>query len=268
MNDTQITSTGSFLFKISVINALAKLKASFKHNRREIQKELGANSHIDAQKICLNYALSESVKTDDLIQRVKHSIEVHEKQIRRRIRRDAVLAIEVLFSIPLASHNINADEYFKDCLDWTIEQFSPALVLTADVHLDEATPHMHVILSCVTPNKLIGSKIKGNKARYQERTDHFFHNVACKYGLHRPPTKLLKGDRLRLAKDVITRLENTRDPMTQSPHYPLIRNSIQADPMQFANNLGIEIQTTPKKMRTVVQIMTSKGKGANRPEAN
>jgi hypothetical protein len=56
--------------------------------------------------------------------------------------------------------------------------------------------------------------------------------------------------------------------MTQSPHYPLIRNSIQEDPMHFANNLGIEIQTTPKKMRTAVQIMTSKGKGSNRPEAN
>jgi len=79
---------------------------------------------------------------------------------------------------------------------------------------------------------------------------------------------MLKGDRLRLAKDVIMRLESTRDPMTQSPHYPLIRNSIQEEPMQFANNLGIEIQTTPKKMRTVVQIMTSKGKGSNRPEAN
>ena len=116
MNNTQTTSAGSFLFKISVIKSLAQLRASFKHNRREIQNELGAKSHIDSQKICLNYALSESAKTDDLIQRVKYSIEVHEEQIRKRIRRDAVLAIEVLFSIPLARHNINLDEYFKDCL--------------------------------------------------------------------------------------------------------------------------------------------------------
>ena len=268
MNNTQITSIASFLFKISVINSLPKLKASFKHNRREIQKELGAKSHIDAQKICLNYALSESVKTDDLIQKVKDSIKVHEEQTRKRIRHDAVLAIEVVFSLPISRADINTDEYFKDCLAWTVEQFSPASLLTADVHLDEAAPHMHVILSCVTPNKLIGSKIKGNKAKYQERTDHFFHNVACKYGLHRPPNKLLKGDRLRLAKDVIMRLESTRDPMTQSHHYGLIRATIQEDPAPFAMNLGIEIQTTPKKMRTVTQIMTSKGKGSNRPEAN
>ena len=267
MNNTQTKSTGSFLFKINVIKSLSQLKAAFKHNRREIQKELGAKSHIDAQKICLNYSLVESLKTDDLIQRVKDSIEVYEKQTRKRIRHDAVLAIEVVFSVPVSRADINTEEYFKDCLAWTIEQFSPASLLTTDVHLDEAAPHMHVILSCVTPNKLIGSKIKGNKARYQERTDHFFHNVACKYGLNLPPIKLLKGDALRLANDVISRLEKSQDPMIKSQHYHLIRSMIQEDPTPFAMNLGIEIQTTPKKMRTVTQIMTSKGKGSNRPEA-
>ena len=267
MNNINLTSKSSFLFKIGVINALAQLKASLRHNRREIQKELGAQSHIDAQKICLNYSLSESVNTHDLIQKVKDSIKVHEEQTRKRIRHDAVLAIEVVFSVPVSRADLNTEEYFKDCLAWTIEQFSPASLLTTDVHLDEAAPHMHVILSCVTPNKLIGSKIKGNKARYQERTDHFFHNVACKYGLNLPPIKLLKSDRLRLAKEVISRAENTQDPMTKSQHYELIRTSIRQDPTPFALNLGIEIQTTPKKMRTVMQIMTSKGKGSNRPEA-
>lgn len=267
MNTIQSSVKSSFLFTIGVINSIKQLKASFKHNRREIQQELGARSHIDAQKICLNYSLLKFEKTEDLIQRVKDSIEVHEEQTRKRIRRDAVLAIEVLFSIPVARPDIISDEYFKDCLAWTIEQFSPALVLTADVHLDESAPHMHVILSCVTPSRLIGSRIKGNKTRYQERTEHFFHNVASKYGLNRPPHKLLKIDRQNLAKDVISRVENSRDPMTQSPHYALIRATIQDDPAPFAMNLGIEIQTTPKKMRTVEQIMTSKGKGSNRPEA-
>ena len=82
MVNTQTNSAGSFLFKIRVINSLAQLKASFKHNRREIQKELGAKSHIDVHKICLNYPLTESVKTDDLIQSVKDSIEVHEEHTR------------------------------------------------------------------------------------------------------------------------------------------------------------------------------------------
>ena len=268
MNTIQSLSKSSFLFLIGVINSIKQLKVSFRHNRREIQKELGSHSHIDAQKVFLNYTLSDSIKTDDLIQRVKDSIEVYEEHTGKRIRRDAVLAIEVLFSIPIARPDIVTDVYFKDCLAWTVEQFSPALVLTADVHLDEAAPHMHVILSCVTPTRLIGSQIKGNKTRYQERTEHFFHNVASKYGLNRPPNKLLKADRQRLAKDVISRVENTRDPMTQSPHYALIRATIQDDPAPFAMNLGIEIQTTPKNMRTVTQNMNSNGKGSDRPEAS
>jgi hypothetical protein len=37
---------------------------------------------------------------------------------------------------------------------------------------------------------------------------------------------------------------------------------IQQNPVPFPTNLGIPIQTTAKKMRTVVQIMTSKDKGS------
>ena len=261
MNNTQTTYAGSFLFNISVINSLAQLKASFKHNRREIQKELGAKSHIDAKKIYLNYSLCEFINTVDLIHQVKDVIKVHEEHTGKRIRSDAVLAIEVLFSIPVARADISTGEYFNDCLAWAIQQFSPAVALTADVHLDESAPHMHTIFLCVTPKNLIGSKQKGDRAKYKKRTENFFNNVACKYGLNRPPIKLLKADRLKLAKQVTSHVESKGDPMTQSPHYPLIRTTIQNDPAPFAMNLGIEIQTTPKKMRTVTQIMTSKGRG-------
>ena len=267
MNTIQSSVKSSFLFTIGVINSIKQLKASFKHNRREIQQELGARSHIDAQKICLNYSLLKFEKTEDLIQRVKDSIEVHEEQTRKRIRRDAVLAIEVLFSIPVARPDIISDEYFKDCLAWTIEQFSPALVLTADVHLDEANPHMHVILSCVTSTKLIGSWLKGNNEKYRERNEDFFHKVASRYGLSLPPSKLYKADRTNLAKVSISKIESGGDPMTKSPHYPLIRSMIQENPVPFATNLGIPIQTTSKKLRTVVQIMTSKGKGSQQQSA-
>ena len=266
MSNKSIVSNSSFLFKIGVINSFLRLKAAFKHNKREIQNELGARSHIDEQKSGLNYSLIQPFTTNDLVQRLHENIELHEVETRRRIRRDAVLAIEVLFSVPVSRPDINTGEYFKDCLAWAIQQFSPATALTADVHLDESAPHMHVIFSCVTPEKLIGSKIKGNKARYQERTENFFNNVACKYALNRPPTKLLKAYRLKLAKQVISDVESTGDPMTKSPHYSLIRTTIENDPAPFAMNLVIEIQTTPKKMRTVEQIMTSKGKGPARPD--
>ena len=148
-------------------------------------------------------------------------------------------------------------------MTWAKTEFYPAEVLTADVHLDEATPHMHVIFLCVTPTKLVASKVKGNKRKYRERKEDFFHKVAQKYGLALPPEKLLKADRIRLAKQVISQVETSSDPMTRSPHYQLIRLRIENDPVPFAVNLGIDIEITPKKLRTLVQTFTSKGKGAN-----
>ena len=66
-----------------------------------------------------------------------------------------------------------------------------------------------------------------------------------------------------MAKQVITQVETSADPMTRSPHYQLIRLRIENDPVPFAVNLGIDIEITPKKLRTVAQTFTSKGKGSN-----
>ena len=210
----------------------------------------------------MNYSLIETVLTPDLLQLMHDSIELYEDTTGKRIRRDAVLAIEAVFSIPANRTDIRIETFFQDCLLWLTEQMSPANVLTADVHLDEANPHMHVILSCVTPTKLIGSWLKGNNEKYRERNEDFFNKVACRYGLSLPPSKLYKADRVSLAKVSISKIESDGDPMTKSPHYPLIRSIIQENPVPFATNLGIPIQTTGKKLRTVVQIMTSKGKGS------
>lgn len=263
MNNTSTNDQSPFLLNIGVIGTIRKLRAAFGHNKREIQKELGARSHIDAQKIPLNYSLVDVVSTDDLIHKVNERIEAYEDNTGKRIRRDAVIAIEVLFSLPDSRPDINNRDYFNDSLTWAKTEFSPAEVLTADIHLDEATPHMHVIFLCVTPTKLVASKVKGYKSKYRERKVDFFHKVAQKYGLALPPEKLLKADRIRLAKQVITQVETSSDPMTRSPHYQLIRLRIENDPVPFAVNLGIDIETTPKKLRTLVQTFTSKGKGSN-----
>jgi hypothetical protein len=262
MKNSIFNKKSSLFFNLEKINSFSQLKAAFRHNKREIQKELGANSHIDASKICLNYSLIETVLTPDLLQLMHDSIEQYEDSTGKRIRRDAVLAIEAVFSIPANRTDIPIESFFQDCLLWLTEQMSPANILTADVHLDEANPHMHVILSCVTSTKLIGSWLKGNNEKYRERNEDFFHKVASRYGLSLPPSKLYKADKVSLAKISISKIESGGDPMTKSPHYPLIRSMIQENPVPFASNLGIPIQATSKKMRTVVQIMTSKGKGS------
>ena len=254
-------STHTYFFDINVINSLRQLSAAIRHNKREIQKELGARSRIDSTKTPFNFSLVPSATTEQLVGSIKSSINVHQVQTCRRMRRDAVIALEIVYSIPSSRTDIQVGEFFKDCLEWTDSQFLGANVLTADVHLDEANPHMHVILLCVTPTKLIGSSLKGNRVKYVERGDSFFHVVGQKYGFSRPLARLRKADRIDLAKMVTSELESSGDPATKSPIYELVKRQIELNPVQYALSLGIEIEPTLKKMRTLAQIMTSKGKG-------
>jgi len=256
-----LTSTNTFIFSIGKIKTITQLRSALRHNKREIQKELGARSHIDSLRIPLNYSLLEDHPTIELVDKVNAQIKAYQTHTRKGIRCDAVLAIELLFSIPAAKTDIDSRAFFEDCLAWAKEQFSPAEVLTAHVHLDEANPHMHLILLCVTPTKLLGSFLKGSKLKYKERADNFFQEVANKHGLQKPAFKLKKAERHSLAKQVISHVETCSDPVTTSALYPLIRQSIEFDPTPFAMNLGIEIHTAPPKLKTMTQIMTSKGKG-------
>ncbi len=261
MNSSKTKIKKSFYMNIEPICSKIKLRNAIRHNYREIQAELGANSHIDATRTHLNQNLVPKTTAADLMLRVTDVIEAYESQHSRRIRKDAVLAIEVLFSLPVMSSEIPVNDYFRDCLSWAKDQLKPGEVISADVHLDEAAPHMHVIFLAVTPSALNGARIKGYKSAKREREQNFYDNVAAKYGLQAPPTKLTKWDRVLLAKKVLSKIESSDDPLTRSQHFPLIKTAIELDPSIWAQNLGIEIEVTPRKMRTSTQILTSKGKG-------
>jgi hypothetical protein len=254
----------TFLFSIGVIKTLKKLKDAFKHNKREIQRELGANSHIDAQRMHLNHSLLDAISTANLISNMSDCIDEYETKSGKMIRKDAVIAIELLFSIPAQKTDIDIKNYFSDCLAWANSEFAPAVPLTADIHLDESNPHMHIIFNCVVADRLVGSFVKGNKQKYIKRTDNFFEKVGQKYGLAKPPERLPKAFKADLAKRVLNEIEKNSDPMTQSSLYPTFKLEIENNPTPYAVNLGMEIKVPQKKPRTVAQIFTSKGKGKNR----
>jgi hypothetical protein len=256
--------THTFLFNIGVIKSLKQLRAAFKHNKREIQRELGASSHIDSQRMHLNLSLLDPISTADLISNMSDRIDEYENKIGEIIRKNAVLAIELLFSIPAQKTDIDIKNYFSDCLAWANSEFAPAVPLTADIHLDESNPHMHIIFNCIIADRLVGSFVKGNRQKYKQRTDSFFKNVGQKYGLAKPTERLPKAFKAELAKHVLDEMEKTSDPMTQSSLYPTFRLEIENNPIPYAVNLGMEIKVPQKKLRTVAQIFTSKGKGKNR----
>jgi hypothetical protein len=132
--------------------------------------------------------------------------------------------------------------------------------------MDEAHPHMHVLLGCVLPDRLIGSKAVGYSRAFNHRNLRFYEEVGKRYGLVAPTRALSKKDSQKLAHQVLRTLQNHSDPLLKSKCYEAIRKAIDTNPVVFAAALGIEITPSsrpPKKMRTSTQIFISKGKGGN-----
>lgn len=244
---------------------LSKLGIALRHNERERQDEINRCPHIDPDRTHLNYRLFGNGNTEELLRLVQGRISDYELNTGKKMRHDAIPCLEVLFSWPSTKEIGLAESFFVDCLEWAKTQCHPAVAISAVVHHDESSPHMHVIFLCVTRDQLLASRIKGYKAKFKQRQDDFFATVGQKYGLYPPPPKLNKTDKVRLADTVRTYLHSSSDPVLKSTLFPTIWRAIEANPVHYAQALGIEINPSPRKMRTLTQIMTSKGKGSNCP---
>ena len=209
----------------------------------------------------MNYSILETQTTNALLLKIKNALASYEVNTGRSLRRDAVIAIEILFSVPASNSSIDLGGYFSDSLSWSITEFAPAELLTADVHLDESNPHLHVIFLCVTENRLVASSVTGYKKKYQDRRNNFYHYVAKRHGLELPPPALSRFNRIAIANQVIELLEQTADPITLSQFYPVICESIRQNPISFASVVGIPSLPLSRKVRTVAQIFTSSGRG-------
>jgi hypothetical protein len=248
------------------IKTLTQLHRALKHNKREIANELGVGGHIDQSKSHLNYALTKPSNSFDAMRYVHHRITAYQKQVCKTIRHDAIVAIEVVFSVSATTTGIDLHQYFSDCFTWSLDEFAPASVLSADVHLDEANPHLHVIFLCVTETRLIASQVAGNKRKFHDRREDFYLKVAKKYGLELPPPALSRIQRTQLAERVLDEFSRTIDPLTKSQHYPAICNAVRQNPVPFANQLNLEPGFTPPKKRTLTQFFTSRRRGKDIPK--
>lgn len=245
----------SYVLRLAKLKGSGKILAAARHNKRKIQNELGADSHIDATKMRLNYCLAGASTPEEIAAEAKAMMLAagYEKP-----RKDFVAAIEVVYSLP-AINKVNTEAFFADCLDWTRSHFG-CHILSFDVHLDESTPHAHALLLPLINGRLQGSDLAGNQARFRTRQNLFYAQVGIKHGLSKPVPRLSGKAKATTERNVLNELKN--DPVMRSAIWPRIRDEIRSDPAPYASVLGVEIPAhTPKK--SSVQIMTSKGKGKN-----
>lgn len=225
-----------------------------KHNLREIQAEIGADSSIDHTRIGLNQILAGAATAAEVAayaERLMHDTGVG------NLRRDAVRAIEIMVSLPPAS-TIDPVVFFSDSLAWAQEFFSVP-VLSAVVHLDEAAPHCHVILLPLVDGRMVGSRLVGDRKRLQAIQAGFYAQVGQQHGLTRPKAtrRLNSATRAKSASMAYTAIVGNPDLLLRPDAEKAILEAFGHNPEPLLAALGMALPTTPNKTsKTFVEIMT------------
>jgi len=165
------------------------VKVAARHNLREIPAELGAGGRIDPSRIHLNCVLrgpgtagAVAAQADALIASAGL----------KKLRKDAVHALEVMVSLPPAS-GIDEIMFFEDAIVWA-ENYFCAPLLSAVVHHDEAAPHCHVLVLPLLKGHMVGSDMHGGGKKLEEMQTNFHEQVGQRYGLIRQtPQKRLSA---------------------------------------------------------------------------
>ena len=156
--------TAPAVLRLKKLTGAGIVLAAARHNRRAIAAELGVASHINPARCCLNVRMEGPDTPEgvaELAQALMGAAGVG------KLRRDAVRAVEVVFSLPAGGAGVDPAAYFAACVAWAREQFGP--VLSADAHHDEATPHAHVLCLPLKAGRMVGSDLVGPAVEILER---------------------------------------------------------------------------------------------------
>ena len=126
----------------------------------------------------------ELVHSDDWLASIQHEIDT----AGAKVRSNSVLALDTIYTASsefFKLHDSQAiDEYFRDCLDYHRRRYGH--VVSAIVHYDEQTPHMHIMSVPLTQDgRLSAREIVGGRAQMAHAQDMFFEQVGQRYELQR-----------------------------------------------------------------------------------
>jgi len=139
------------------------------HNERKKEK-YASNPDIDMNRSKDNYHIIQPQHT------YRREIDSRIKAVGCRTRKDSVKMVEVLFTAsPEFFAAVSVDErrvYFDMAARFIQDEVGKENVFAATVHLDEATPHMHVCFTPITKDgRLSAKEIVGNQKKLSEWQD-------------------------------------------------------------------------------------------------
>lgn len=110
----------------------------------------------------------------------------------KKWRSNAVILAELMFSAsPEFFENMTSNEirsYFQSCFDFAAAKYGRENIVSAEIHLDEKTPHMHLEFIPISKDKLCAKALFDHKLGQLQTEAH--QQVFSKYGLDRGKPKV------------------------------------------------------------------------------
>lgn len=162
------------------------------HNQRKKEKS-NTNPDIDWERTADNYALEgESVSFSAEVTRRLEGVSGSRWGT---IRKDAVVLAEALVTSDSAFFASLPPEkqkaFFAQSLDFLKRRYGEETIFSAVVHMDEATPHMHVSFVPLKDGKLSAKTLFSREALSDLQTT-FFEQVGKQWGLQRGEKRVIK----------------------------------------------------------------------------
>ena len=149
------------------------------HNERT-KETYASNPDIDPTRTHLNFHL---IEPQD---RYRAESNRQIKEAGCRTRSDSIRVMEALFTAtPEFFKGKNCSElkeFFGEALEFIKQNQAPETIISAVVHLDEETPHMHLCFVPLTEDKRLSAKdIAGNKKKLTQWQDKYWEHMVKKY---------------------------------------------------------------------------------------
>lgn len=194
------------------------------HNERKKEK-YASNPDIDASRSHLNFHLIQPER--------KYRAEA-EKQIAEagcRTRKDSVRVVEALVTASpeffKGKKRAEVRAFFEEAVRFIEKYQGKGTIISAVVHMDEKTPHMHLSFVPLTRDKRLSAKdIVGNKKKLTWWQDNFWKHMVRKYPdlergesvsetgrTHIPPRLFKEAAHLNRQRDMLMKLLGEVNPL-------------------------------------------------------
>lgn len=139
------------------------------------------NNQVEPGMDILNVSL---VQSDNWMQDIQQEID----RAGARTRSNSVVALDTIYTASpqffQGKTNAENDKFFEDCLRFHQRKFGH--VISAVIHYDETTAHMHVISVPLTKDgRLSARDVIGNRTQMRRTQTEFYEQVGRGYGLER-----------------------------------------------------------------------------------